>query len=114
MDYVGLQRRIRRGAEARRPGGTGRVDGESPGPNHAGVSTAEVRGIACPGSILEGIREIRTKQGKIGRIARGNLQSMNTRSNGNHGIFFKKMLGPACPKPGPFAKASWVHGEQVA
>lgn len=114
MDYVGLQRRLRRGGKARRPGSTGRVDGESPRPNHAGASTAEVRGIACPVSILEGIAEIHTKQGKIGRIARGDLQSMNTRSSANHGISFKKMLGPACPKPGPFAKASCVHGEQVA
>ena len=39
---------------------------------------------------------------------------MYTRSSGNHVIFFKKMLGPACHKPGPFAKASCVHGEQVA
>jgi len=73
-----------------------------------------VKGLARPGSILEGIEEIHTKQGEIGRIACGNLQSMNTRSSGNHVIFFKKMLGPACHKPGPFAKASCVHGEQVA
>src|SRR5256884_5019899 len=56
MDHVGLQRGIRRGGETRRPGGTRRVDGESPGPHHARASAAEVKGIAVQAQFLKALK----------------------------------------------------------